>query len=120
MHIETHRMRVLAQFMAKLAGRVQFVGALVFRKTHIAVNAKHRAAMRTRIGNKMRRYLAQPGRHRIDERAHRLHHRLLIVRFVFVKPFPIVVFRKRVEEFKEFRCEHSGFPQNWPAQQQND
>jgi hypothetical protein len=33
---------------------------------------------------------------------------------VCVKPFPVVVFRKRVEKLEEFRCEHGDFSQNWP------
>ena len=113
MHIETHRMRVLTQFMAKLTGRMQFIGALVFGETHIAVNAKHRAAMRTRIGNKMRRNLLEPGRHRIDEGAHRLLHDLLIVRFMFVKPVSIVIFRQCLVKIEEFRREHIRFSRGW-------
>jgi hypothetical protein len=39
---------------------------------------------------------------------------------VFVKPFPVVVFRKRVEEFEEFRREHVDFSQSWFAMLQID
>jgi hypothetical protein len=39
---------------------------------------------------------------------------------VFVKPFPVVVFRKPVEEFEEFRCEHIHFSQSCSAMLQID
>src|ERR1700722_3335223 len=71
MHVETGRMRVLAECVAEMAGGMLLVRTFVLREAHVAIDAEHGAAVRPRIGGKMFRDFREPWRHRRDEIAHR-------------------------------------------------
>src|SRR3954467_9166556 len=52
-HVEARCVHVLAQRMAEMTGGMLLVRTLVMGKTHVAVNAEHRAAVRPRIGGEL-------------------------------------------------------------------
>src|SRR5215469_2128669 len=76
MHVEARRMRVPAERVAKMTGRVFLVGPLVLGESHVAVDAEHRAAVGPRIGDELLRDLRELWCHRRDEGAHRRLHRI--------------------------------------------
>src|SRR5262249_30899414 len=71
MHVEAWRVHVLAGGVAKVARGVLLVRTLVLRKADVPVDTKHRAAVRTRIGDEAFGDPRKPRRHGGDEGAHR-------------------------------------------------
>src|ERR1700687_5690674 len=70
MDVESRCMHVARETVAELAGGMFLVRTFVAGKAHVAVNAKHGAAIGARIGNELFGDLLQFGRHRRDELRH--------------------------------------------------
>ena len=62
----------------KCTARVRLVRALVLREARVAIDAKHRAAVRPRVGDEAVRDAGEPRVHGRDERRHRLDDALLV------------------------------------------
>jgi hypothetical protein len=90
-HVEARCVHVLAQRMAEVTGGMLLVRTLVMGKTHVAVNAEHRAAVRPRIGGELFRNPPQLRRHCGDECAHRHLNRVAEAGFVCLEPDAFIV-----------------------------
>src|SRR5205823_6936384 len=86
MNVKARRMHVFAERVPEVAGGMFLVRTFVFREAHVAIDAKHRAAVRPRIGGETPGDFGKPWRHRGDEFAHRRLHALAEARLVGLKP----------------------------------
>src|SRR5579859_5504146 len=89
--VEAGRVNVTAHYVRKARRGMRLIRPLIRRKAHVAVNAKHRAADRTRVGNKLRADLLKPRREIHDESDHRFAHVAFVARPIRLEPLATVV-----------------------------
>jgi hypothetical protein len=89
--VKPRRMHISARFMAKLRAYVRFVGAFVFCKADIAINAKQGAAIGARVGDEAGANGAQVWLEVADKTPHGIPNVGLIALLIGLKPCSIVV-----------------------------
>src|SRR5580700_8991535 len=87
------RMNVARHDVRETRRRMRLVRPLIRREPYVAIDPKHRAALRTRIGDELRADLLEPRCKVRDEGQHWLTHVAFVPRAILLKPFtPIVLF----------------------------
>src|ERR1700726_900913 len=103
--VEAGRVNVMAHHVRKACRGMRLVRPLIQRKAHIAINAKHRATNRTRVGDKLRANLLQPRSEIHDESDDWFAHVAFVARPILLEPFAPVVAFQFLEELKQVGLE---------------
>src|SRR5690349_9736040 len=94
-------MDVASETMAELARGMFLVGTFVAGKAHVAIDAKHRPAVRARVSNELLADLRQMRRQRHDEIRHWRLHIFPEARFIRLEPLAPIVCLQLAEEREE-------------------
>ena len=105
MNVEARRMNVAGHYVRKARGDMRFVWFLVGREAHVTVDAKHRTARRTRVGNQLGADLPEPRSEVADEREHRLTNVAFVARTIRLEPFAPVVGPQFLQEAEQVTAE---------------
>ena len=114
MNVKPRCVNIPAKLMAKLDADVRFVRFVGTMKSRVAVNPHQRTARPPVNGREILRNFLQTRTKRPNEGQTRFQHVFFVLRFVFLKPRPIIVFRKLLEKLKKRRLEVLKFHDSVP------
>src|SRR5229473_5669373 len=105
MNVEAWCMNVAAHYLRKARGDMRFVRSLVRREPYVSVDAKHRTARRTRVGNQLWADLPEPRSEVSDECEHRLTNVAFVACTIRLEPFAPVVAPQFLQEAEQVTAE---------------
>ena len=93
-------MNVFADAVAKMRRRVGFVRRFIFCEARVAINAKHRTAIRARVGVELLANFFQVIGEVGDETQQRLFDVIFVTWLIFLKPLFAIVRRQFAQELE--------------------